>query len=226
MVHRLAELFREVELAKSPTKRRQAQQDCESLILRLWERRSSWPNGWPPRAALEALQSFSKEAEDSDAFRRRRVDPVPKDVNDVTGLEILVRIADLKKIEGFAFMQVAYATADVEGGRRLLREAGSAMTQEERDAIEETIKLCELTRASLKKRRFSAGATDDDSEDLDLAPVVNQLRDCAAVRTALTDILHGRFVTGARSTSNQQAPKKQTINTKKPKKPTRKSRAD
>jgi hypothetical protein len=75
MAHRLAELMQTAENDE------EAKAEATDLILRLWEHRSDWPEGWPPpktesvRRALEPVSPFPAERDEdedgSDPWLRR-----------------------------------------------------------------------------------------------------------------------------------------------------------
>ncbi|HEX4438015.1 MAG TPA: hypothetical protein VH061_14600 [Solirubrobacteraceae bacterium] len=51
MAHRVAELIEQADESNEEAKR-----EAASLILRLWARRSAWPQGWPPPKTSEVLR--------------------------------------------------------------------------------------------------------------------------------------------------------------------------
>jgi len=55
MAHRMAELMDRAESATSDGERETARADATELVLRIWKHRSSWPNGWPPKASAAVL---------------------------------------------------------------------------------------------------------------------------------------------------------------------------
>ncbi len=67
MAHRLAELMQTAENDE------EAKAEATDLILRLWEHRSDWPEGWPPpktesvRRALEPVSPFPAERDEDEA---------------------------------------------------------------------------------------------------------------------------------------------------------------
>jgi hypothetical protein len=55
---RLAELMTRVEQGTDPS----AARECTSLILELWEKRASWPVGWPPEDVDQVLESLRQHS--------------------------------------------------------------------------------------------------------------------------------------------------------------------
>jgi hypothetical protein len=54
---RLAELMTRAEQGTDPT----AARECTSLILELWKKRASWPEGWPPEGVGQILESLRQD---------------------------------------------------------------------------------------------------------------------------------------------------------------------
>jgi hypothetical protein len=59
MAHRIAELLTDAKQARRKTDREASERRAEELVLAVWERRSSWPRGWPPPNAAGALEALS-----------------------------------------------------------------------------------------------------------------------------------------------------------------------
>lgn len=54
---RLAELMTRAEQGTDPS----AARECTSLILELWTKRASWPEGWPPEGVGQILESLRQD---------------------------------------------------------------------------------------------------------------------------------------------------------------------
>ena len=64
MSHRVAELMDRVESATDVTIRESAAKECEELILKLWEKRNSWPSGGPLSPILPTLNRLFSDPDE------------------------------------------------------------------------------------------------------------------------------------------------------------------
>lgn len=70
---RIAELIREAANAATTDARRAAAEQCQDLVFAAWDRRRSWPRGWPPRSVMEVTSALERATSPASAPRRRRV---------------------------------------------------------------------------------------------------------------------------------------------------------
>ena len=61
MSHRLAELIMIQETSTSERRRNRAAKETEDLVLRLWARRTDWPQGWPPAGAASLIDALTQD---------------------------------------------------------------------------------------------------------------------------------------------------------------------
>lgn len=135
MSHRVAELIDRASCARTRAERDAAAEAAETLILRLWERRTAWPHGWPPPEAANALKrlSFVDDAPDSvdRIFQRPLVDDGAE-----SWLDTIPLILDLQKSELETWIRAALLEIDVSELRGWVEDHGTQMDSSERNILE------------------------------------------------------------------------------------------
>ena len=186
MAHRLAELMQRAEHARTKAARDNAGQDCESLILRLWERRSSWPEGWPPPSAATALERLASAEQGPDEFgftRHRAVDN-----GDRTWLGTLPLIADINRSELDTWRDAALLEMDDSEINDWLNQQAERLSDEERTTFEQLTRGADRARRRLEQQRRHrrlAGADDDDDGSLDVSLLADRIDDLAERRAEI-----------------------------------------
>jgi hypothetical protein len=189
MAHRVAELMDLAEHARTKSAREDAARECESLILRLWERRTSWPNGWPPPTAAAALERLSsaEEGPGEFGFYRQRV----VDKGERTWLDTLPLIADLHRKELDAWRDAALINLDISEMSEWLEKHREDLSDHDRDALEQLVEGRQWALRRLERQRTDSrwpASTDQDQDQdslLDVSPLVDRLDSLAEVRVEL-----------------------------------------
>jgi hypothetical protein len=186
MAHRVAELMERAERARTKAARGSAETDCEALILRLWERRTSWPEGWPPPSAATALERLASAEEEPDDFgfsRNRAVDNGER-----TWLGTLPLIADLNRIEVDIWRDAALVELDDSEINDWLGEQAERLSDDERATFEQLIRGADRARRRLdqqRRQRSLAGADDERDDSLDVSLLANRIDGLAERRAEI-----------------------------------------
>lgn len=191
MAHRVAELMDLAEHARTKSAREDAARECESLVLRLWDRRTSWPNGWPPPTAAGALERLSSVEEQPDefGFYRQRV----VDKGERTWLDTLPLIADLHRAELDVWRNAALIDLDISEMSDWLEGHRENLSDTDRDTLEQLMEGHHRARRRLERQRMvpqsPAGTEHAPDESPDASLFVEQLEDLARRRAELLDRL-------------------------------------
>ncbi len=189
MAHRVAELIQRAERARTKAVRDSAARECESLILRLWERRTSWPKGWPPpnaATALERLASAEEEPNEFGFYRQRVVDD-----GDRTWLSTLPLIADLHRMELDTWRDAGLTELDVGEMSDWLNEQAEHLSDEERATFERLVMGADRARRRLEQQRQHrrlASPDEDQEGPMDvslLADLADRIDDLAERRAEI-----------------------------------------
>ena len=186
MAHRVAELMERAEHARTKAARDSAETDCEALILRLWERRTSWPEGWPPPSAATALERLASAEEEPDDFgfsRNRAVDSGER-----TWLGTLLLIADLSRIEVDIWRDAALLELDDSEINDWLDNQAERLSDDERATLKRLINGGDRARHRLdlqRRQRRLAGADDERDEPLDMSLLASRIDDLAERRAEI-----------------------------------------
>ena len=125
MAHRLAELIEQGEASRPGKARETARLAAADLILRIWERRTSWPRGWPPANAATILTEL---------------DPPPYRHHEAPSgspwLDSLGRLDQLHGQERRIWANAALVDFDFDSERRALDEADAELLDDERETLE------------------------------------------------------------------------------------------
>lgn len=138
MSHRLAELMKKAESAKSEAERETARKSTSDLIFALWDHRASWPEGWPPRATAALARSSSR-------YSRR------EELIGSVWLDSLTELCRLQAREREIWTDLGLLDFDVESERRAAEELIGEAATEEREAIELVIRLWESAERGMRE---------------------------------------------------------------------------
>lgn len=130
MSHRLAELMSRADSAKTTAERDEARRAASELIIRLWDHRAGWPEGWPPKATTALSRGSSRYA--------RREEPTGS-----AWLDSLPDLDSLQAREREVWTELGLLDFDVESERRAAKELIGEGAPEEREAIELVIRMWE-----------------------------------------------------------------------------------
>ena len=135
MAHYIAELIKAVEEADNSKERRKNQEKCYQTILKLWEHRSSLPDGARPLSSIEGVLK---------AIKSLRGEKTPwlvlsaEQVGKIGGR--WMEFAKTVQEKGLRICRIAALTAIAEGAfdkeKRWVREQGKMLSKEEREIIE------------------------------------------------------------------------------------------
>ncbi len=119
MAHRIAELLDVSEKARRKGDRESAARQVEDLVLRVWEARSNWPNGWPPETAARITELLA------DRYPRYRSDEEQESPS--PWLDALQGLERVHWREKQILLQAALADLDLGDERRALECYGDAL---------------------------------------------------------------------------------------------------
>jgi hypothetical protein len=105
------------------TDREIAAREVEDLILRVWERRTSWPTGWPPETAARITELLA------DRYPRYRSDEEQESPS--PWLDALQRLERVHWREKQILLQAALADLDLGDERRALERYGDVLGDNE-----------------------------------------------------------------------------------------------
>jgi hypothetical protein len=200
MGHRVAELMWAAEHARTVKERESAALECESLILRLWDRRTSWPTGWPPASTMKVLDRLAlpEDSEQPGFFFRR----VEADASKRTWVETFPELVQLQTDEQEIWTDAALAEIDSDKLQDWLVEAGGQMATEERSSLERLVRRVEAARqgtarASRRDRR-AAGDREvvKDESPIALLAQVSDARDRLITRVSAKRPRRGAKIDG------------------------------
>jgi hypothetical protein len=123
MAHRIAELLDLSEKARRKADRQSAAREVEDLILRVWERRTTWPTGWPPETAARITELLE------DRYPRFRTDE--EQVSPSPWIDALQRLERVQWREKQILLQAALADLDLGDERRALERYGDVLADDE-----------------------------------------------------------------------------------------------
>ena len=130
-----------VERSRTNATRREAVTHASDLILKLWEHRSHWPNGWPPADARRRAEQLTQ--------------PSAMEANpETSGSPWLDHLRDLEGIwleEAVLWWQLGLLETGVETSRKLVEALpADQRTGTDIDVIRKEVKLRDLGEAWLK----------------------------------------------------------------------------
>lgn len=139
--------MRESGKARTKEARAAAANRCSELILRLWEKRSAWPQGWPPPSAASVLEKLA----DLDTSHRWQYERGGEDQDARSWLETFPLIQELQSSEITIWRQAALAEIDVEDARQWLTKHGKQMEEEEREKLEDIVRMADSSRERVER---------------------------------------------------------------------------
>lgn len=137
------------EAARTKAVRKAAADECGELILRLWEKRSAWPQGWPPPSAATVLETLADPDPSPWAYRE---DVEQEDAN--SWLATFPLLQELQSSEIDVWRQAALAEVDVEDAREWLKKHGKQMEVDERETLEDFVRAADTSRE--RAERFAS----------------------------------------------------------------------
>ncbi|QUC62922.1 hypothetical protein IOD14_42620 [Streptomyces sp. A2-16] len=152
MALRIAQLMRDVEEADDASVREEAARTCEDLVLRVWEARSNWPQGWPPESARQVVSGL----EEPSPWRRARM---PEQDDDVSWWTVLPAALDLLSEEQALWRLTALADVDPSDIRAWLEQRGATLGEEERKQLESIADAAEHAEERLDERLTDRSAS-------------------------------------------------------------------
>lgn len=185
MSHRIAELMGRSTGARTKADREQAAKECDSLILRLWKRRTDWPRGWPPPIAAKVLEQLSTSEVDRDSYGFYPAGVV--DDGGQTWTDTYPLVVDLQRIELNIWRDAALLEVDVSELKQWFDPHGDDMESGERVALERLISAAENAR-----QRDARASADPKSSDGVATDPVSRLRELEQRRRELLDRVQRR----------------------------------
>lgn len=129
VAYRIAELMRDAEDSSSDSDdRRKAVTACTELILRVWQHRTHWPQGWPPPDAADILDALKLRS------RWQRA-ALPDDPAEVSWTTTLPAIIDSLEYDQTLWTLAALAEQDPGQLRSWLDQDGAAIATDERETL-------------------------------------------------------------------------------------------
>ncbi len=138
MSHRLAELMSRVNSVKRAAEREEAQQAAADLIIRLWDHRAGWPEGWPPKATAALARGSSRYSR-------------PEESTGSAWLDSLRELDSLQAREREVWTELGLLDFDVESERRAAKGLIGEEATEEREAIELVVRLWESAEYGMRE---------------------------------------------------------------------------
>ena len=135
----MAELMDRAESATSDGERETARADATELVLRIWKHRSSWPNGWPPKASAAVLSM-------GDQSPHARREPTGS-----RWLDSLDSLERLQSRERKIWKDLGLLDFDVESERRAAEALSAEGDEEELSAIQAVIRLLDSAQDEMRQ---------------------------------------------------------------------------
>jgi hypothetical protein len=173
MAHRIAELINNANKARRNAERETLKEKATNLILRLWERRSSWPQGWPPKTVALVLERLENNKHVFGGYKERTGSP---------WLDSLWKLDMIQSREHALWLDAALADFDVEQERKTLEKHGLDLKEEEKNTLEQFLDRHERASAAILNML-------DDDKDAAASPLIR----AQAVATYLQDISKERL---------------------------------
>jgi hypothetical protein len=125
---RVAELIHIAASATDPETRRAATGSCTELVLRIWQERGKWPQGWPPPAAGDLVSALRTRS------RWQRA-AIPSEPAEYTWTNTLPAIIDALDNERALWTLAALAEHDADTLASWLDQDGVVLGTEERELL-------------------------------------------------------------------------------------------
>ncbi len=145
MALRIAELIQKMEAAADATAREDAARACADLVLRVWEARSNWPQGWPPESAAQVVASLEERAPWQRAI-------LPEREEDLSWLTTLPAAFDSLEEEKDLWRLIALADTDPSDIRAWFEQPGAPFGQAEKRQLESITDAAERASERLVRR--------------------------------------------------------------------------
>ena len=181
--------------ARTGKQRTEAMQACESLILRLWERRSAWPRGWPPAVAVRIAERLRLPEDDPDhlGLVRRNSD------HGATGwIETFPLLVAIQAEERALWSDEALLEIDPGDIKGWLADADNAMNADERTVLESLLAGIEGAERRAVRRRGDPRVADEFNRR-DQPDSVDSLEELREQRMALIERATGASRPATRS---------------------------
>lgn len=181
MAHRIAELLDVSENARRKGDRESAARHIEGLVLRVWEARSHWPNGWPPETAARIVELLGERYPRSGE----------QHASSSPWLHALQRLERVQWREKRILFEAALADLDLGDERRALERFGDVLGDNELEFLNRLASAQESALATL------LNALEEDEAALAVPrrrgeATVERLRSLAAEREDLVnEVLQG-----------------------------------
>jgi hypothetical protein len=148
MALRIAELIQNIEAAPDAIVREDAARACTDLVLRVWEARSNWPQGWPPESAAQVVASLEERAPWERAI-------LPEREDDLSWLTTLPAAFSSLEEEKELWRLIALADTDPSDIRAWLEQPGARFGQAEKRQLESISDTAERASERLVRRLAS-----------------------------------------------------------------------
>jgi hypothetical protein len=175
IAYRVAELIRAADRARTKVEREAASREAAELITRLWDIRSSWPEGWPPRNAAAVVERLT----DPTPYWR------PTQEGQSRWLDVLARLEALHLRERQLLFDAALLETDLNDDAEALQRFRTDL-----DVDETRVAAALVSRRAAALRELMASLDTVDAEDTAIATksteaLLQRLDDFASERAAL-----------------------------------------
>jgi hypothetical protein len=170
MAHYIAELMSTAAHAATTEERLRIEQQCAEIVLRVWERRSSWPSGWPPAGAEELTRAL--------ADRPYQGSDLPAKT---TWAGAIPYLEELHRRELRVYLNGALLVTDTSSEQSWLAEWGRQLEENERELLGQLIAARTAAHSLLTERIHKTKVSTEDIR----ASVIEQLQELEAQRAAL-----------------------------------------
>jgi hypothetical protein len=150
MAHRIAELLERAETSRRRADREVAAHEAQELILRVWERRSAWPDGWPPEAAEQIVKVLSPD---------RYPHAGPREDETADWIAVKRGLERIQEKEHQLLLDAYVADLDLAEERRALEVLGSELSKSESELLEALTARHERVMTELLEALGSNGAS-------------------------------------------------------------------
>ncbi|AHM61618.1 hypothetical protein D770_16820 [Flammeovirgaceae bacterium 311] len=160
MAHRVAELIQRADSATDPAVKEVAEQECQDLIIRLWETRDNWPSGGPLHTLLPTLKLLLADDPSYASFIRRGKQ------DDAGGLITCLLKLHREELQlVYQLVKDQMPTGVLESMQKLLDEQGSILSESEYDLISFAIDPSKFP--TFDNEEDADGSDEDSVEEVD-----------------------------------------------------------
>jgi hypothetical protein len=197
MAHRVAELLDTAASARSKVKRKEAEEAATDLVLRLWERRAKWPQGWPPEGVARVIQRVQR----ADSFARKREQP-----SGSPWLDTYWKLEELSAHERELWLDAALLDLDASQEKQALEKYANDLKHEERETLEWFLERRHWAETSILKLVGKSKDVKPIEAPIERAKVVaEELRKLGKEREELTTMVLENVRSG---TARERSPKR------------------